>query len=182
VDAYGFIGGLSVGFGEFLEAVQEVADIRFASPVAGSSVGLVAAQVTSIEQLTSPLNEVLTAAGATSVRWSTTLGKLVVAGGTKPKAAMPTVGAVVAVHTPTPSATADKLHHRLARMNDPEQTKHGFHFGVTRTFGGSDLVVDVGAPDDLALADVLERLDRLGHGVTKDVSLAAFAAVGWWRD
>jgi hypothetical protein len=162
-------------FEEFTDQISEnVPEVRFAAPVAGAFAGLVAAFVEDLGQLTGQVSAGLTAAGATGVKWSTTLTTHSIAGGTKVKTGGARAGAVVSIRTPKPRRTAQRLNTRLGWMNDPDAKADGYLYSLARTYGESDLVLDIGVPHEHDLADKLEALNDLGRGVTMDVVLADF--------
>jgi len=186
IQAYGFVGHTVVPRGDFIEAVLDVPGIRFAGRTVGSCVAVVAAECASLELLQDEILPEVAAAGATHVSWTTTTSAAktkVPRWGRPPKAARTVCGSLIRVRTTQSDETLAGLQEIFDHLNSPDRESEGYSAGAMRVFGaGADVLLDLGAPDELSLIEQLLALGGLPSVTGYDVIVARWAENARWGD
>ncbi len=183
ISAYAFVERTLIPPADFVEAVLTVPGVRFAGRTVGSAVAFVAVDCDSIARLQDEVLPEIAAAGAGHTTWTMTLGEHTLVIGHAVKHGKQRRGALVRFSTSNPAALMSELTERVASLNDDEQAAAGFGVAASRTYGATtDVLLDLGAPDDDGLFAVLDRLDGLPSAAASDVLLASWTDNATWAD
>lgn len=149
--AYGFVGDAGEDAAGLIAGLGAVDGVRFAARTIGAYDAVVVATVSGLAALQAEVLPAVAAAGARNVRWSLAVGPDLVL----PKRFVAPLGAFVRLQVDDVEGVLDELLDTFSSLNDQE----GFGFGAAIVTGdGYDVLVDLGAPSDGELVELVFRL------------------------